>query len=151
VLKKLTFLAALLVANAANANHYGMAGCGVGSLVFADQPGNVQIVAATLNDLISPQTSALTSGTSGCYEDSNSQAQLNYIEINKVALKTDIARGNGESLQGLITIMGCKNSNELKNEIKKEYKNIFNSEDSSKIYQAIKNNKTIQNSCSILG
>lgn len=152
MIKKLTLLGVLLLStHYAQAHEYGMAGCGIGGLVFKDQPGNVQIAAATLNNLISPQTSAITSGTSGCYEPTGSQAQINYIEINKVALKSDIARGNGETLDGLMTMMGCREVNSVKNEIKSNYKNIFNSENTKEIFQAIKNNQTVQKSCTILG
>ena len=151
VLKKLTLISALLMVSQAYANHYGMAGCGVGSLVFKDQPGNAQIGAATLNNLVSPQTSAITSGTSGCYEDNGShQAQVNYIQTNKVSLKADIARGNGETLDGLMTMLGCKEINAVKMDIKKNYKNIFESEDTKDIFKAIKNNQSVQTSCSSL-
>ena len=54
----------------------------MGSLVFQDQPGKIQIVAATVNNLVSPQTFALTTGSSGCYEESRSDVSLRYIENN---------------------------------------------------------------------
>ena len=69
-------LVVLLLATAAQADattasgahkSYGTAGCGLGSLVFGDQPGIIQIVAATLNG-IGGQTFAITSGTSNCGE-----------------------------------------------------------------------------------
>ena len=151
MLKKLSLLVVLFVASQAHAYHYGMAGCGVGSLVFKDQPGTTQIVAATLNNITSPQTSAITSGTSGCYDTHGSQAQVNYIDTNKVALKSDIARGNGETLDGLMTMMGCKEVNAVKMEIKNNYKTIFNSEDTQEIFKAIKNNEAVAKSCTILG
>jgi hypothetical protein len=152
VLKKLTLLGALFLSiSQAHAYHYGMAGCGIGSLVFNDQPGTVQIVAATLNDIISPQTSAITSGTSGCYDTYGSQAQVNYIETNKISLKSDAARGDGEVLDGLMTMLGCKESNAVKLDIKNNYKAIFNTEKTDEIFQAIKNNQSVQKSCSTLG
>lgn len=80
MLKMISALAALFVLSQAHAYHYGMAGCGLGSLVFQDQPGKIQIVAATVNNIVSPQTSAITSGTSGCYEDGSASAKLDYIE-----------------------------------------------------------------------
>jgi len=43
---------------------YGMAGCGIGSIVFADKPGMIQIIAATLNGTAGSQTFGITSGTS---------------------------------------------------------------------------------------
>src|SRR5437868_15216262 len=103
----------LLGAGAAQASQYGMAGCGVGALVFGDQPGKIQIVAGVLNNLISPQTSAITSGTSNCYEDSGRAASDMYIEANKVALQEDVSRGQGETLAGLLTIWNCDNSSQI--------------------------------------
>ena len=152
MLKKLTLLGALFLSvSQAHAYHYGMAGCGIGGLVFNDQPGTIQIVAATLNNLISPQTSAITSGTSGCYETGGAQAQVNYIETNKISLKSDIARGNGETLDGLMTMLGCKETNAVKVDIKNNYNNIFNTENTGEIFEAIKKNESVQKSCSTLG
>jgi hypothetical protein len=151
MLKKITLIGAFMAISQAYAANYGMAGCGVGGLVFKDQPGNIQIVAATLNDLISPQTSAISSGTSGCYDAPASEAQVNYIETNKVSLKADVARGNGETLDGLMTMLGCKETKSIKVEIKNNYKNIFNSENTKDIFEAIKNNQLVKASCSTLG
>ncbi len=49
VLKLVGFVATLLMLSQSYANHFGMAGCGLGSLVFGDQTGKIQIVAATIN------------------------------------------------------------------------------------------------------
>jgi hypothetical protein len=151
VIKKL-ILSFLFVAFAnAHAYHYGMAGCGVGSLVFQDQPGGIQIAAATTNNLISPQTSAITSGTSGCYDTESRSAYVNYIEINKLALKLDVSRGSGETLDSLLAMLKCKNNSNVKLEIKNNFNGIFKSEKTEEIYDALKSNKTIKNSCNILG
>ena len=151
MLKRLALLVALTSMSQAHAYEYGMAGCGIGGLVFKDQPGMIQVVAATLNNIISPQTSAISSGTSGCYEVRGQQAQVEYIDTNKIALKADVARGNGETLDGLMTMLGCKEVNAVKMEIKNDYKNIFNSEDTQEIFKAIKSNETVQKSCTTLG
>lgn len=87
---------------------YGMAGCGLGSVVFADKPGMIQIVAATLNG-IGYQTFAISSGTSNCGE-SGASAMLNqFIEVNRASLQKDMARGDGESLAALKSVMSCTN------------------------------------------
>lgn len=150
MLWKISFVVALLGLSQAHASHYGMAGCGLGSLVFNDQPGNVQIAAATINNLVSPQTSALTSGTSGCYEDSSSSAKLNYIEVNQVALKEDAARGNGETLAGLGTLLGCKDQSVFRSEIKANYNSIFQKNNAQGIFEAIKSNPSVQKTCNTL-
>ncbi len=88
---------------------YGMAGCGLGSIVFGQQPGLIQVVAATLNGT-GMQTVGITLGTSNC-GDSGKMARANqFIEVNKVALENDIARGSGEAIASLGISMGCQNS-----------------------------------------
>lgn len=151
MLKKISFVATLVVLSQVQAAHYGMAGCGLGSMVWGDQPGKIQIVAATVNNIVSPQTSALTSGTSGCYEDGSSSAQLDYIETNKVALKEDAARGQGETLHGLMTLLGCKEETQFNSEIKNNYNTIFNHDNSATILNQIRSNSTVQKSCGTLG
>ncbi len=151
MLKKMVFLTAMLWLGNAHAAHYGMAGCGLGSLAFGDKPGMIQIVASTLNNLISPQTSAITSGTSGCHEDTGAAAQLNYIETNKVALKEDAARGNGETLNGLSTLLGCQNSSSFNTEVKSNFQTIFGQDSAQEILNAIQTNPSIRKSCGTLG
>jgi hypothetical protein len=107
------------------ANHYGMAGCGVGALAFQDQPGKIQIVAATLNNIISPQTSALTSGTSGCLEESMRDEASSFIKLNQEALKKDISRGTGETLMGLSQILGCSDAVKIGVVLQQNYRTIF--------------------------
>lgn len=145
------FLIALCAYNVALANHYGMAGCGLGSLVFKDEPGPIQIVAATLNNLVSPQTSAITSGTSGCYEPRGEDVQINYIESNKYTLKEDAARGVGETLSGLSLVLGCQDSQGFNTEIKSNYNSIFKSENPKEILNAIKSNSNLKKACAIQG
>lgn len=141
------------IANAAG--QYGMAGCGLGALVFGDQPGKVQIVAGILNNLISPQTSAITSGTSNCYEDGGQAAADMYIEANKIALQEDVARGQGETLAGLLTIWKCDNASQIGSALQKNYNQIFVAPASSmeikgSMQNAIKNNEAVAASCQTL-
>lgn len=107
-------------------NHYGMAGCGLGSLVFEDEPGKIQIVAATLNEIVFPQSSAITSGTSNCYESRRDTAAL-FITINHASLQTDIAKGQGDTLAGLEEIYGCKNKSEFRTSLRQNYNTIYSS------------------------
>lgn len=112
-----------LTASAAN---YGMAGCGIGSLAFKDQPGKIQIVAALLNNFIVPQTSAITSGTSNCNEASGKDSVMEaYLETNTFALQNDISKGNGETLTGLLTIMSCNNFDSVSANLKNNYSYIY--------------------------
>ena len=50
--------ATLLAGTAARAENYGMAGCGLGSLAFHENTTGMQILAATTNNIIVPQTFA---------------------------------------------------------------------------------------------
>jgi hypothetical protein len=111
----------------AHAYPYGTAGCGLGALVLKDSPGKIQILSATINNIISPQTSAITSGTSNCYDEPQTASTI-FIQINKQALMKDIARGNGESLASLSKILQCSDSAQLGNTLQKSYSEIFPSE-----------------------
>src|SRR5690242_2484909 len=83
------------------AGNFPMAGCGLGYIAFGHQENSkvYQILAATVNDIVSPKSSAITSGTSGCTEDGAvklaQQAQL-YAEVNLDNLRHDMAVGEGE-------------------------------------------------------
>src|SRR3954469_775685 len=75
---------------------YGLAGCGLGSMVFGDQKGSIQILAATTNSTFGSQTFGITSGTSNCVDSGpgTSGARI-FIEGNREALAKDAARGSG--------------------------------------------------------
>jgi hypothetical protein len=105
------------------AHSYGMAGCGLGSVVFKDEPGMIQIVAQTLNDT-AIQTFAITSGTSNCGETPKVAKATQFIEVNKIALENDLARGQGESLAALSQVLECKNQ-QFGTEMKKSYQTNF--------------------------
>ena len=88
---------------------YGNAGCGLGSIVFGDSPGIIQIFAATTNALFGSQTFGITSGTSNC--GSTAQAammQETFVALNSSSLSRDVAAGNGEYLTTFSTLLGCE-------------------------------------------
>lgn len=104
-----TILAAGLISSAF-AGKYGTAGCGIGALVLGDQPGKIQLVAATLNNIIVPQTSAITTGTSNCTEDGvalENKEQDYFAEANFEVLKQETAQGRGENLDAFASLFGC--------------------------------------------
>lgn len=86
---------------------YGMAGCGLGSIVFGPKPGMVQVVAATVNGT-GVQTFGISTGTSNCSESGVFAKTEDYINTNKVALENDIVRGEGETLASLSEVMECQ-------------------------------------------
>ena len=67
-----------------------------------------QILVATINNTVSPQTSAITSGTSECSEDgmvkSNYKVDV-FANVNFENLKQDMAQGDGEYLASLASLM----------------------------------------------
>lgn len=119
---------------------YGMAGCGLGSVVFGDKPGMIQVVAATVN-LTGLQTLAISSGTSNCVDEGavrGAKAVPHFIEVNKVALAKDAARGEGETLAGLAHLMGCDSKN-LGSALKQNYNQVFSTMEPSAIESNITN------------
>ncbi len=94
------------------AGWYGMAGCGLGSLVFGpvDTP-IAQIFAATTNDTLGTQTFGITSGTSNCVSGGVVRAereQAAFAEVTFDDLKRDMATGGGEFLSSFATLLGCE-------------------------------------------
>lgn len=143
-MNKLFVAVLLMLSGNAYAAKYGMAGCGLGSLIIGDKPGKVQIFSSILNGFGS-QTSAITTGSSNC-SGSGEYADLKYIEDNQESLKVEIAQGNGETLDGLIEMWGCADS--AKASLKQNYSVIFNS-DNKAIVQISNSMKTTlkNNSC----
>jgi hypothetical protein len=110
----LTFGAAvLLIAGSAHAQ-YGMAGCGLGSMLFSgDNSTFKQILAATTNGTSANQTFGITSGTSNCTSGGVVKAereQAAFAEVNFQDLKANMAAGGGEFLTSFATLLGCEDS-----------------------------------------
>ena len=102
-------LALLLIPGMASAAAYGTAGCGLGSMAFGDDPGMMQVLAATTNGLSGNQTFGITSGTSNCAADSGTASidQQAFIKVNYASLVRDAAEGKGEYLSAFATLLGC--------------------------------------------
>lgn len=102
---------------------YGVSGCGLGSIVFGNQEGFTQVIAATLN-ATGVQTFGITSGTSNCGKGLFAKAEINsFIQSNSVALENDIARGQGETLSTLNEMLGC--SSDFSSTLQNNYKQIY--------------------------
>jgi hypothetical protein len=109
---------------------YGLAGCGLGSLWMDKDHG--QIWAATTNGTAANQLFGISSGTSNCVETPTSakaERMDKYIIVNKLALADDIARGQGETIQGLAQIMNCQQAETLGTKLQSKFKAIFTSHD----------------------
>lgn len=152
-LRRVLFSTMVLVASAnAWAARYGMAGCGIGSLIFKDEPGKIQILAGTTNGIAGHQTSAISSGTSNCKDSPNEVAQV-FIEENKMELLTDMSRGQGETLSSLAKILSCGDVTLLGKALQTNFDAIYpNKEVSGEkvqqgIFQVIAKDSALQNTC----
>ena len=137
---------------AGNEAQYGLGGCGLGSQLVGKKDN--QILAYTTN-VSSTQTFSITSGTSNCVSrKSEREARaIQYIDVNKVALATDIARGMGESLSNLAYLVGCSASASLAKKLQKNYKGVFSgAKDSAdqiyfRIDQLIRDDQNVSKEC----
>lgn len=151
LLNRTLILMFLLAGARSFAFHYGTAGCGLGAMAFKDQPGKIQIVASILNNLVVPQTSAITTGSSNCTEVSAGDVAAHYIESNGEALQKDISQGRGETLSGLLTLWGCGNTDQVGADLQSNYQQIYgnnNAEVSANLKKVIRQNNS--NSCTTL-
>ena len=133
-MKKIFIIAAaVLMTSSAFAARYGSAGCGLGSMIFeGDQTWWKQVLAGTTNGT-GFQTVAITLGTSNC--DSPAPLKIGqteaFIEANKVALANDIARGSGETINGLSKVYGCADAGKFGEALKTNYSTVFTSHEAS--------------------
>jgi len=108
----LLFTAAIslsLGASAVAAKGYGAAGCGLGSIVFGNKPGLVQVLAATTNGTFYSQTLGITSGTSNCSDSGAFQEKQRevFAAVNMSGLEQEMAAGKGEKLTAFANLFGC--------------------------------------------
>jgi hypothetical protein len=101
-------------AAAGKAGGYGMAGCGLGSIVMG--PKGNQISAATTNGSSYSQTFGVTTGTSNCSastpaaEAAATAEREVFVTVNVENLSRQAAMGDGEHLYAFSEILGCNNS-----------------------------------------
>jgi hypothetical protein len=133
---------------------YGMAGCGLGSMVVGKR--GAQIFAATTNGTFGNQTFGITFGTLNCQDAPNTEVAMrmdHFVAANKGTLAADIAKGDGEAIGSLSSIMGCDSSAQLGVEMQKNFKQIFPStevapnEITDSIISVIRQNDTLAGTC----
>jgi hypothetical protein len=110
---------------------YGAAGCGLGSLVFGNQPGAVQILAATTNGTFGSQTFGITTGTSNCGPGMFAMGTKNFVEANREVVAKDISRGTGEAIGALAVINHCADSAKVGAALQQNFSAIFPNEKAS--------------------
>lgn len=114
------------VANNTNIAGYGMAGCGLGSMLFGKQTGIIQVLAATTNGVLGSQTFGISSGTSNCTDMGGGPATSKvFIETNREAVAKDISRGRGETISSLSTLAGCADSTRVGAILQADFAKIF--------------------------
>ena len=93
-------------------------GCGLGSVIIQKNSKLLQLFSWTTNGIFFTQPLGITSGTSGCSANGlvNNDKQMQYfVEINNDDLAREMARGEGEKLQVLAQLSGCRDTDGQKN------------------------------------
>jgi hypothetical protein len=106
----LALIGTILFSSSAFAAGYGDAGCGLGSLIFGNAAGPIQIFAATTNNTFYNQSTGIMLGTSNCDTqgfDTSSLQQEQFVADNFSGVAKDMAAGEGEQLSVLAGLMGC--------------------------------------------
>ncbi|MEN9724176.1 MAG: hypothetical protein RJB38_2162 [Pseudomonadota bacterium] len=109
---------------------YGSAGCGLGSQLIGSGDDFSQWFASSTNQS-SGQVFAITSGTSNCVAvNEMDTAQLRewmpgFVAYNRAQLAEDLARGEGETVRAISSILDCGNPGAVGAVLKKNYGTIF--------------------------
>lgn len=84
------------------------AGCGLGSVLFQDHPDTLtsNVLAATTNGTSGNQTFGMTTGSLNCNVKNSVVAVQSFINNNLDHLAVDAARGEGETLDTLASMLG---------------------------------------------
>lgn len=88
---------------------YGMAGCGLGSIVIG--PNGGQIFAGTTNGTFGSQSFGISAGTSNCKPEKATVAiieQEQFLSVNLKTLQKEMAQGGGRTVTAFSEVMGCK-------------------------------------------
>jgi len=108
-------------------------GCGLGSMVIEDQDSVLmQVIATTTNGTSGNQTFGITSGTLGCDKPASfvmNEKLLNFVASNIDTIAIDGAKGSGESLNTLATLMNVQNKKEFSSKIQANFSKIFTNKD----------------------
>ena len=146
-----------LVPVLAFARNYGMAGCGLGSVIIKSN-GFAQVFAATTNGSFYSQLFGITSGTSNCTTDGVLEATREreaFVDSSKEELMADISAGQGEYLSTLASMYSCEESAipAFGKVAQSNYETLINMDSASDILTALESklseNETIVKSCTL--
>lgn len=120
---------------------YGMAGCGLGSLVFKDDSKGTQIAGATVNATGLQSFVILSSQSSNCKEQATGAAlsaeQQVFVAANLRALEEEVSAGGGAYTQAFAQVLGCDGGvdyDEFLQTSRRHYQQIFTSDDAVIVY-----------------
>lgn len=135
---------------------YGTAGCGLGSLLFGNDPGIVQVLAATTNGTFGTQTFGITSGTSNCVDTkASAESTAAFIQANRETVSKEIARGSGETIASITALAGCADAAAVGSTLQQSFTQIFPNEQVSDVAVSESVVKTLQShpelACGSLG
>lgn len=121
----------------AHQGSYGMAGCGLGAVLFKGKNDKVsQILAATTNGTSGNQTFGITTGTLECTDAGTlSVAQMKkvFVEANYDRLALEMAQGQGDYLTVMAAFYGCQGqeATSFGQLTQSQYEDLFSSENSA--------------------
>jgi len=158
-MRSLVLMLCIFAAPAAFAGGYGMAGCGLGSMVMPHNGGGNQILAATTNATAFSQPIGITAGTSNCLPPGK-MAMLNrqeqFFSSNISVLSKEMSQGNGNHLAAFAETFGCKGNGAktFSTEMKSNYKEIFSAPGTGAMFQRVRGvinkSETLNKSCNKL-
>jgi len=131
VLIALSTTAILAMSSSAMAEVHENTGCGLGSIVIKDQSTVVmQVLAATTNGTSGNQTFGISTGTLNCKAPTkvamNDQAKK-FSADNMDSIAVDIAAGEGESLDTLLTLINVENKTAAAETLKNNFASVYTS------------------------
>ena len=116
------------LASSAQAGVHNMSGCGLGSMLFKNNVKGEQILASTTNGSFGNQTFGISSETLGCTADGvvKREAEVEvYAAANFSKLSAEMARGGGETLAGLGSLLGVRDQKSFFSLAQSRYERIF--------------------------
>ena len=127
----MTCTAAIVLATSAFAG--SNTGCGLGSTIFYGKEDSlaIQVLAATTNGTSGNQTFGISSGTLGCHQPSklvSNEKLEKFVAANMDAIAYDMARGQGETLDTIATMLDISDKAAFKAALKSNFDKIYASQ-----------------------
>jgi hypothetical protein len=156
-MKMLITMLALLLSTTAFAVD-SSSGCGMGWEI-APKQSLVSSSVRALVDATFSSTIAMTLGTSGCAKHSivkNEMQGIHFAEANMNSLAIEMAKGNGEFVNGFASVFGCQNAKAFGSMVQNQYTSVLPNEKVTgvelynNVKNAIKNDSLLSQSCNLI-